>query len=926
MKSSAPSATPGGPGSSGTAQPAAAASAAPLTPCPLAGLHPGDARHEIMEIRRRSGGWSTGSQRELQLPSTSSGSPLADRAKDNLGASGGGTIGQGAKKRTAKGAAARGREGQGDNGEQDGEPQFTKVNRLLFRASDLMPESPSGPSGMPTPAAHRTANDEHGTESGGGGPLRLSPSGASGVSGLAAPGPTHQMSGDGVGTEASDVDPNPPLPRAPTPESKAADDELGTESEMLLPAAAYENDNLLETGEINSPSTRTEAEPELEDTAALDAGEQIGAPNESSEECEMRVVLKRSASAPPFDSANIMGRLQWRPNKKLRLDDLDVAMTGLASGVSTPGPQLDAIHALFPSVPLCYDSDAVTGRVWCPLNMRNEFDPHWKEWPKNWNHPKIPGEGTCDMSDVLGHDSAAPEMVHECIASHASKGTLFSATMENLAAATATIDECGYDPVNDPLEIKISKSHLQQLQSQPFLFPATGTNPFTGARLPRFGDMCLNSLYRPSSQPNPLPPGVDVPPVLPSTNFRGAKFIKENNILRIPKEWWQSVTPGGELGTGLVGFSWNDEKENEGEPPVGDADIGFFFEEFCAAEQQGAAGEKEGDGNHPKAATKIAAGIDRSPEDAMEVEQPAQASPTMSPKDNEHEGKESNGDHPKAAMEVAAGTDRSSEVEMDVEQPAQASPAELPSAHQTKEPSDNQVNTEPEAATEQEAHEAETSTTPMDIDQPEDTETQTPALAMEEEEENKATAPTAANQPTKQATQEEAVVHTSTSEAAMPHPPPPTTTTTTQPAAQRSSSIARLDITNLPLSTAASLHREAREAARASMSAPAYYHTSPPHDTTTQQQQSHGTGTGTGTTETSSPAGFATLTTQQTLTPLHEEGPQEGEGDGRVVVGQNEGREDDDDDENDDDGGGGRRRRTDWPSWASSSMDRFSQG
>jgi hypothetical protein len=43
--------------------------------------------------------------------------------------------------------------------------------------------------------------------------------------------------------------------------------------------------------------------------------------------------------------------------------------------------------SLFPSVPLCIDAGALTGRIWCPVNMRNEPDPHWKEFPRNWSHP-----------------------------------------------------------------------------------------------------------------------------------------------------------------------------------------------------------------------------------------------------------------------------------------------------------------------------------------------------------------------------------------------------------------------------------------------------------------------------------------------------------------------------------------------------------
>jgi hypothetical protein len=45
------------------------------------------------------------------------------------------------------------------------------------------------------------------------------------------------------------------------------------------------------------------------------------------------------------------------------------------------------INDLFPVIPVMVDPGANTARVWCPTNMGGMIDPHWKEMPRNWNHP-----------------------------------------------------------------------------------------------------------------------------------------------------------------------------------------------------------------------------------------------------------------------------------------------------------------------------------------------------------------------------------------------------------------------------------------------------------------------------------------------------------------------------------------------------------
>ncbi|KAG7286793.1 hypothetical protein NEMBOFW57_009109 [Staphylotrichum longicolle] len=128
---------------------------APSTPRGLSELDPDDARHSIATIKRSSS-QSRKSLMELQPSSSSSGSPLAGKAK---------AYRQGKAKATIAVSSRDAQETPYQEYGQDSDDEFPNVKRVLFRAVDLIPASPSESSGSfsPTPSGSRAPAPQHQT-------------------------------------------------------------------------------------------------------------------------------------------------------------------------------------------------------------------------------------------------------------------------------------------------------------------------------------------------------------------------------------------------------------------------------------------------------------------------------------------------------------------------------------------------------------------------------------------------------------------------------------------------------------------------------------------------------------------------------------------------------------------------------------------
>jgi hypothetical protein len=74
-------------------------------------------------------------------------------------------------------------------------------------------------------------------------------------------------------------------------------------------------------------------------------------------------------------------------------DDIGSGDDGVEVEVETPAPGEDEIvaadgpQALFPTTQLCFDDEFGPGRIWTPVNLRGDADPHWREVPHNPDHP-----------------------------------------------------------------------------------------------------------------------------------------------------------------------------------------------------------------------------------------------------------------------------------------------------------------------------------------------------------------------------------------------------------------------------------------------------------------------------------------------------------------------------------------------------------
>jgi hypothetical protein len=252
---------------------------------------------------------------------------------------------------------------------------------VLFRARDLIPTSPPRP-----PLTRPRAPARQHPNAGPGGstllhPKSPSPSGSLPPSGASEPPAKDQAAENKVGT-------------APVPDvnklQKAADN-------SKRPDAACDHQRLPQEAAVSEAVSSSNGDA----TTRLSTRDEFVVADSSSSEVETRSGgTKRAASRSPSQlrdeeavnntSAAECDSSAQSSNKRVRLNET-AATTFSASPASsplrpeeTPAPLTDN---LFPSVPLCIDAGALTGRIWCPVNMRNEPDPHWKEFPRNWSHP-----------------------------------------------------------------------------------------------------------------------------------------------------------------------------------------------------------------------------------------------------------------------------------------------------------------------------------------------------------------------------------------------------------------------------------------------------------------------------------------------------------------------------------------------------------
>jgi hypothetical protein len=254
------------------------------------------------------------------------------------------------------------------------------VSRVLFRAGDLIPTSPSGsPRSEPhAPAQHQTAGTGGNTLLH---PKSPSPSETLSPSGASEPPAKHQAAEDRVGTAS---------PPNVNKLQKAADN-----SEH--PEAACDHQPLPQEAAVSEPASSSNDDV----TTRPSMRDEVVTADSSSSEVETRSGgTKRAASRSPSqpedeeavnNNSVAGGDLSVQsPNKRVCLNEATTTTSTAPPAPSSIRPEespAPSTGGLFPSVPLCIDAGALTGRIWCPVNMRNEPDPHWKEFPRNWSHP-----------------------------------------------------------------------------------------------------------------------------------------------------------------------------------------------------------------------------------------------------------------------------------------------------------------------------------------------------------------------------------------------------------------------------------------------------------------------------------------------------------------------------------------------------------
>ncbi|KAK4098366.1 hypothetical protein N658DRAFT_526277 [Parathielavia hyrcaniae] len=217
----------------------------------------------------------------------------------------------------------------------------------------------------------------------------------------------------------------------------------------------------------------------------------------------------------------------------------------MEDGISGEGNRLEealvGFQPLFKQTMLCFDDNLRPGRIWTPVNLRGDPDPHWREVPHNPAHPPVPGEGTCHPAALTHPDTSLPSLIHTHHARLAAQGSLFETTISNRNWAASLINSCrgsesDADDANaapataaSDLKLRMPRRSLRQRQRPGyFVFPATRTDPFVGARLPAsYGDAgeetMMIDLLRPRGGLGllDLGEGVDVPAALPAKKEEG---------------------------------------------------------------------------------------------------------------------------------------------------------------------------------------------------------------------------------------------------------------------------------------------------------------------------------------------------------------------------------------------------------------------
>ena len=301
-----------------------------------------------------------------------------------------------------------------------GGPQFTNVNRRLFRASDLAPSSPLARS-----ATTASSPDEHGSVVRDASPMDLEDASEGhdkGKGKALAPEPTSsskQQNLAGIkqpirivvkpnGSAVIECDPGAEtstdkqddrivaVPKRPIrivvkPKQANATAEDAPSAE----AAATEQDHQTTRKIPKKPTTKRKKEPMLEQHAATPGPSR---PREIRPRAVPEAIpepVHEPVSEPVFEPASEMPAFE-RPN--LQRPEIPIQDIG---GYSF--------------LPLTFDEGANFGRVWCPLNLRGEPEAHWKVFPPNKNYPvsdifsfslvfsfkDVSWRGLCDLS-VIG--------------------------------------------------------------------------------------------------------------------------------------------------------------------------------------------------------------------------------------------------------------------------------------------------------------------------------------------------------------------------------------------------------------------------------------------------------------------------------------------------------------------------------------------
>ncbi|KAK3897430.1 hypothetical protein C8A05DRAFT_39021 [Staphylotrichum tortipilum] len=434
----------------------------PSTPSGLGGLDPGDARHYIAAMRT-SGSRASSEQATVLLPTIPSQSPLANKSNPFV--------------QTANGHMIGNNNALGEQ-EEEVEPQFRNVSRRLFRASDLMEDSP---------------------------PPRLAPK--------------------GYVNQAADA---------------------GTKRSLAYSQIDFENNESME----NNKRIRTNYYRES---------------NRKTQNREISAGMGNINNRPTKGPLTRNIHPTYLPPAFLLQQYLNSLFPHGTVLPVVSNPLLKSSLALFPTLPVCFDEGAMTGRLYCPVNTLGEPDPHWKVFPPNPDYPGIPGHGT--INPLLLHrfpDTALPFQLHTHHLAHAHHGTLFADTVATLNASTALVDACEFDDAPIPQDV------LDRLLARPpRVLKKKGVDPFMGfrGRGGRLARREMDEMLGVSGlEGRELGDGVVVPAVMPRTIWRGTRFERgKEKSLRIPRGWWEGEGVSGEVGEAI--WDW----EGQGSLPHAEA-------------------------------------------------------------------------------------------------------------------------------------------------------------------------------------------------------------------------------------------------------------------------------------------------------------------------------------------------------------------